>query len=54
MGASAAGNLDIAKILVDVGADINYKSKTGETASDIAKKKGNLDIYDFLNSISKK
>ena len=53
MGASAAGNLDIVKILVDSGADINYKSKAGETASDIAKRKSHLEVYEFLSNISK-
>jgi len=40
MGAVENGNLEMAHFLIEAGADVNAKNKYGETAADIAYKKG--------------
>jgi len=42
------GNLNIVKLLVDNGADINKKNKYGDTPLTISCEKGNFDIIKYL------
>ena len=50
MLASYAGHLDIVKLLVKMGADVNARRYTGETALIMASKNGNDKIVKFLIS----
>jgi ankyrin repeat protein len=48
------GNLDISKLLIENGANIDVKSKLGETALDIASKHSYTDIVKLLKNIKNK
>lgn len=48
MVAAEEGNLEIAKILLEAGADICKKTQMGETALDIARKKGRSGVSAYL------
>jgi len=44
-------HLQIAKILVEAGADISIKNKSGDTAIDLARKNKNTAVLEFLESL---
>lgn len=48
MHAARAGNLEIVKLLVEAGADINLRDEEGGTALSIAGEEGNLEVYEYL------
>ena len=50
MGTSFEGHLDIAKLLLDKGADVNAKSKDGDTALMAASEKGHTKIVELLKA----
>ena len=59
MHASNNAHIDVIKILVDMGADMNHESKDGWTALMIASNNGHTlmihirpHIYEYLNNIS--
>jgi ankyrin repeat protein len=46
-------DLELAKVLVKKGADLNAKTKDGQTALDLAKKKNSTEVLAFLGSLAK-
>lgn len=44
-------HLQIAKILIEAGADISVKNKSGDTALDLARKNKNTAVLEFLESL---
>jgi len=53
MLASCFGDTNIAKILIESGADINAKDKSGMSAKDYARKLGQKKMEEFLEGINK-
>jgi ankyrin repeat protein len=51
--AARNGHLSVAKLLVERGADVRLKSVDGQTASDVARIKGKLDVAEWLDSLSR-
>ncbi len=50
MEAANRGHSDVAKLLVEKGADVNLKHEYGYTALKIAKAKGNNKIVELLKA----
>lgn len=50
MHAAAEGNLDIVKILLEYGADMDLKDVDGDTAESFARQKGHTAVADYLKS----
>lgn len=50
MFASAEGNNDVVKILLEHGADINLKDKDGETALDFAQNNGHTEVATLIDN----
>jgi ankyrin repeat protein len=50
MAAEENGSLEIARLLVEAGADVTLKSR-GRTALDIAEEKGHADVAEYLRSL---
>ena len=50
MAASHEGHIDIVKLLLDKGADVNAKSKDGDTALKAASVKGHTEIVELLKA----
>ena len=48
MHAAWFGHIDVMRILIDKGADVNAKNKNGATALILAADKGNAEIVSFL------
>jgi len=48
MVAASAGHADVVGYLIENGADVKRKNKKGQTAVDLAKKKGNKAIVKLL------
>lgn len=48
MWAADKGHADVAKLLLDRGADINAKDNKGQTALKQAKEKGHIDVVNLL------
>ena len=51
MLASCFGDMDIAKLLIDNGADINLKDSSGMTPKDYARKLGQKKMQEFLEKM---
>jgi len=51
MHAAAEGNLDIVKILLEFGADMELKDVDGDTAESFARQKGHTAVADYLKSM---
>lgn len=51
--AAGEGYMDICKYLVDQGANVNAKDKTGDRASDLAAQKGHIEVAEYLKSLEK-
>lgn len=43
-----AGNLRVAKVLIQAGADVNARSRSGDTPLDFARQAGHLDVAELL------
>jgi ankyrin repeat protein len=54
MKASYNGNTEIAKLLLEAGADVNVKNEYGETALDIAESRGRTKITELLKEKKRK
>ena len=52
--AAKAGHINIVKMLIQKGANEKLRDGLGTTAADIAKENGHINIYNFLNNLSKK
>ena len=50
MAAEWEKNIDIVRLLIDKGADVNAKAKNGDTALKLAKTKGHTRIVEFLKA----
>ena len=53
-GVTLAGHLSLVKLLVDRGADVMLKNDNGETARDIVRGKGKLDMAEWLDRVSRR
>jgi len=53
MSAAAWGNIEVAKILLEKGADWTTVDRTGATATDIAREKGEDAAADMIESYSR-
>ena len=51
--AARKGHLLVVKLLLERGADVRVKNKDGQTASDMARIYGKLDVTNWLNSLSR-
>ncbi len=52
MSAAAAGDLDMVRLLVESGANVNAEDSDGGSALGAALEKGNQDVYEFLLPLS--
>lgn len=52
--AAAGGNMEAVRILLEAGADRTIKNKRGETASDLARKKGRREVADAIDGFQAK
>ena len=50
MIASYEGKIDVVKMLLENGADLNARERSGKTALAIARLKGNREVIDILES----
>ena len=48
MAAVCGGNLEVVKVIVDAGADVNYVQEAGDYALALAASSGHQDIFDYL------
>ena len=51
--AAQLGGLSVAKLLVERGADVRLKNNEGQTASDLARMQGKIDVANWLDSVSR-
>ena len=51
MHAAAEGNLDVVKLLVAYGADLDLKDVDGDNAESFARQAGHTEIADYLRSL---
>jgi len=42
----------VVKLLAERGADVRVKNDNGQTASDVARREGNEDVAEWLDSVS--
>jgi ankyrin repeat protein len=49
-GAEMNGDLSVAELLVERGANVSLKNGNGQTASDVARSEGYSDMADWLNT----
>ena len=52
LDASSRGHLSVVQLLVKRGADVSIKSKSGNTARELARISGKKDMSEWLDSIS--
>lgn len=49
MKAAHAGNIEVAKLLLEYKADKNFRNNKNQTANDIAQEKGHTEIVKLLS-----
>ena len=54
MVASSKGYMDMVKMLLEEGAEIEAKNNDGQTALDLAEKNGHTKVVDFLRKVAVK
>ena len=54
MSAATSGRVDVVKVLIEKGADVNAKSSTGDTALIRATRYGHPDVVNILRNAGAK
>ena len=54
MRAAYSGHLEVVKLLLEAGADLNSKGSDEKTALTMAKERGHVEVVDFLDKAGAK